>query len=473
MKKITLAFLLAFVFSKASAQFTNILISPTGCTEPSICIDPTNPARVVAATNCTYSYYSADSGQTWSPCNNLTITPGLWCYDACIVADYNGNFYYFHNYESQPLPRKTVQKSLDGGATWSIDSDVNGLYDKEMVCLRPTNNTLYAVYIPLTGGFNNVGFSKSTDGAITWDTMTYVNSQTYTGIQWGAAPAVGTAPGELYVVWENSTGVYFQRSFDDGNTWMPNDMNLSTWLNMSNGYDCMPSIATDLTTGPGSGNIYITWWELDVNGTDTDIYFAKSDDQGSTWNITGIASDINTDQKWPQITVDQSTGYIYVVYYNQFGATTTYDIKMAYSADGGNTFISVPVSVSPATVTNWYHHYIGNSAVNGVIRPAWTDNNSLYTALMSQSQIMLWLGVQDFNVQSPLNIFPNPSAGVLNVSSAEAGELRVFNSQGKVVYLCTLTGEQTTVDISYLPAGLYLASLKTKKGTAEQKIIKR
>jgi hypothetical protein len=473
MKKFTLLLLCFAAMLNVHAQFTNVLISPTGCTEPFICIDPLNPARVVAATNCTYSYYSADSGQTWAPCNNLAITPGLWCYDACIVADYNGNFYYFHNYETQPAPRKTVQKSTDGGQTWSTWSNVSQLYDKEMCCVRPSTNELYATYIPLIGLYN-VGFSKSSDGGVTWDTLSYVNQQTYSGYQWGAAPAVGTNAGELYVVWENSLGVYFQKSINNGATWMTFDRNLSYWLNTTNQYNCMPSIATDLTAGPGSGNIYITWWEKDVSGTDTDIYFAKSADQGNTWAMSNIASDINYNQKWPQITVDQSTGYIYVVYYNEsFSDSTKYDIRMAFSTDAGNTFMSVPVSNSRASVTNWYHHYIGNSAVNGVIRPAWTSNDSLYTALLSHSQLVLWLGGQDFTAQSALNVFPNPTSGTFYLSSADAGEIEIQNSQGQLVFTQRFNGEQMQFNISELPSGLYLVTLKTKNGIASQKVIKR
>ena len=473
MKKSIAIFLQLLLFISAHAQFTNVLISPIGCTEPFICIDPVNPSRIVAATNCTYSYFSADSGQTWDTCHNVDIAAGLWCYDACIVADYNGNFFYFHNYETQPAPRKTVQKSFDGGQTWSLSSYVNGLYDKEMSCVRPSTNELYSVFIPLVG-LSNVGFSKSADGGVTWDSLSYVNQQTYSGYQWGAAPAVGKLPGELYVVWENNAGVYFQKSLDNGSTWMPFDRNLSYWLNTTNGYNCMPSIATDLTAGPAGGNIYITWWEKDVSGTDTDIYFAKSTDGGNTWSFSNIASDINFDQKWPQITVDQSTGNIYVAYYNQtLSDTTRYDIKMAYSTDAGNTFISVPVSVMPALVTNWYHHYIGNSAVNGVIRPAWTTNDSLFTCLLSQQNINLWLGTQDFNVQSALNIFPNPSQGIFYLSSSEAGTISVLNSLGEAVMSKTFPAEQTTLDLTALPAGLYLVALDTKKGTAVQKIIKR
>src|SRR5687767_12919768 len=101
MRKIISALFYLTVWLPSHAQFTNVLISPTGCTEPSICIDPENVSRIVAATNCTYSYYSADTGHTWAPCAN-SITAGVWCYDPCIVADYVGNFYYFHNFQITP-----------------------------------------------------------------------------------------------------------------------------------------------------------------------------------------------------------------------------------------------------------------------------------------------------------------------------------------------------------------------------------
>jgi hypothetical protein len=235
----------------------------------------------------------------------------------------------------------------------------------------------------------------------------------------------------------------------------------------------MPSIATDLSGGIHSGNLYITWWELDVSGTDTDIYLATSTNGGGTYTITSIASDILTDQKWPQIIVDPTTGIIYVVYYSQSGTTLTYDIMMAYSSDGGNSFISIPVSASPATVTNWYHHYIGNSAYKGIIRPAWTTNDSLYTALISEQQIMSWLGKQEYAVQAALNVFPNPSQGEFFVSSAAPGELTVYNSTGQTVLQKKITGELTSFDISHLQTGLYLVALTTKQGIVTEKLIKR
>lgn len=473
MKNALYAATLLLAFSSAKAQFTNILISPTGCTESHIAIDPTNPARMVVGTNCAYTYYSADSGQTWAPSTNPTIVAGQWYYDACMVADNNGDMYYFHNDCNFDSVIITMQKSFDGGATWSYSTRVSHLYDKEMVCVRPQTNELYTVFIPDSGGYNNVGYSRSADGGVTWTYVSWVNAQPYTGTQWGAAPACGTSPGELYVVWENNTGVYFQKTTDNGATWQMNDMLLRAFLNTSNGFDCMPSIATDLSGGPYNGNIYITWWEKDVNGTDTDIYFAKSTDNGATFNISSIMSDINTDQKLPQITIDPTTGYIYVVYYSETAPNNIHDIKMAFSTDGGNTFNSVTISTSPAKIYNWYHHYIGNAAYNGVVRPAWTNWDSLYTALISHSQLVNWLGIQDQNIQSSLNIYPNPSQGVFYVSASVEGDLRVMNSTGELVLSGRLNGKEISFDISYMPAGLYLVSLETEHGTSTMKILKK
>lgn len=473
MKKITTWFFCLPFFAAAQSQFTNVLISPTGCTEPSICIDPTNTNRVVAATNCAYSYYSADGGLSWDTCQNDTIDRGQWAYDACIVADYNGNFYYFHNwFPASGGGPVTVQKSFNGGQHWAFDNNVPGLYDKEMVCVRPSTNMLYAMYIP-TPGTDKVGFSKSSDGAVTWTPLTYVNQQTYSGYQWGAAPAVGPLPGQLYVVWENTIGVYFQKSTNDGATWLPFDVQLRPFLNSGNGYNCMPSIACDLSSSIYQGNLYIAWWELDVTGTDTDIYFAKSTDGGNTFTITSIASDITTNQKWPQITVDPITGYIYIVYYSQNNPATYHDINLLYSFDGGSTFYSVPVSVSPATVTNWYHHYIGHSAYNGVIRPAWTTNDSLYTAIISQAQLMQWLGAQDYDVKAAMNVYPNPSYGIFNINSADEGALNVINSEGKIIFSSrTEALNYSVIDLTNQPAGLYLVTLQTKKGIVTRRVIK-
>src|SRR5258705_6550323 len=473
MKKI-IAWLCCFpFFAFAQSQFTNVLISATGCTEPHICIDPTNTNRIVAATNCAYSYYSADAGLSWDTCQNDTIVAGQWAYDACIVADYNGNFYYFHNCFVTAPTVVTVQKSFDGGQQWTYNNNVPSLYDKEMVCVRPSNNELYAVYIPSTN-YNKVGFSKSTDGAVTWTLPTYVDQQTHTGpYQWGAAPVVGKLPGQLYVVWENSDGVYFQKSTDDGISWLPLDVHLRPFFNTNNGYNCMPSIACDLSSSMYQGNLYITWWELDTTGTDTDIYFAKSTDGGNSFNITSIASDVCTNQKWPQITVDPATGYIYIVYYNQNNPGPYHDIRLLFSFDGGSTFYHVPVSVTPATVSNWYHHYIGNSAYDGVIRPAWTTEDSLYTAIISQVQLMTWLGDKEYDVQSGVNIFPTPSYGIFNINSADAGIINVFNSEGKAVYQSTLEAlNYSSIDLTAQPEGIYLVTLKTKKGIVTRRIIK-
>ena len=78
-----------------------------------------------------------------------------------------------------------------------------------------------------------------------------------------------------------------------------------------------------------------------------------------------------------------------------------------------------------------------------------------------------------------INIFPNPGTDVVAVSSGQSfppsAQLRFFELSGKEVTNKVFTnhGETTIyIDISLLPAGVYLLSLQTRGGLTKRKIIK-
>ena len=92
--------------------------------------------------------------------------------------------------------------------------------------------------------------------------------------------------------------------------------------------------------------------------------------------------------------VDPSTGYIYVVFYDRraYDDAQT-DVYLAYSKDGGQTFINQKISEMPFTPNKriFFGDYNDISAVNGSIRPIWTVANggrlSVHTALVEMSSI--------------------------------------------------------------------------------------
>ena len=96
----------------------------------------------------------------------------------------------------------------------------------------------------------------------------------------------------------------------------------------------------------------------------------------------------------PWMTVDQSTGYIYAMYYDRrnFDDNRT-DVYLAYSTDG-STFTEVRISESPfvPTAENFFGDYTNISASDGIITPIWTrmdeGKTSIWTTIIKQEELI-------------------------------------------------------------------------------------
>ncbi len=153
----------------------------------------------------------------------------------------------------------------------------------------------------------------------------------------------------------------------------------------------LPITACDMSDGPYRGNIYINWSDQRNGPTDTDVWFIKSTDGGNTWSEVKRVNDDppGKQQFFTWMTIDQTTGYLYFVFYDRRNYSNTQtDVYMAKSTDGGETFENFKVSSSPFTPTSsvFFGDYTNVSAHNGKVRPIWArlDNNtlSLYTAIV-------------------------------------------------------------------------------------------
>jgi len=122
--------------------------------EPSIKMNPKNPAIIVAGANLNNFYYSSDTGRTWNR-GQLTSSHGVWG-DPVIEVDTMGNFYFFHL--SNPptgnwIDRIVCQKSTNNGKTWSDGTFVglNGkkAQDKQWSVVDRQTNTIYLTWTQL------------------------------------------------------------------------------------------------------------------------------------------------------------------------------------------------------------------------------------------------------------------------------------------------------------------------------------
>jgi len=80
-------------------------------------------------------------------------------------------------------------------------------------------------------------------------------------------------------------------------------------------------------------------------------------------------------------------------------------------------------------------------------------------------------------VNTNVNIYPNPSSGILNIELGEnwqkGAEIRIYNSFGNLCYSSILTNANKVIDISNLPAGFYILSVSCSNYKLSRELIKK
>jgi hypothetical protein len=163
-------------------------------------------------------------------------------------------------------------------------------------------------------------------------------------------------------------------------------------INRCNG---MPVLKIDHSNGPHKGHLYVSWTDQRNGETDTDVWVIKSTDQGKSWTKP---SRVNDDAPGKQqflswMDVDPTTGIIYWVFYDRRNYSNNMtDVFIAYSTDGGKTFINKKISDSPFLPNSdvFFGDYNDISVRNGIVRPIWTRLHegklSVHTAIINAKQ---------------------------------------------------------------------------------------
>ncbi|KAF5068583.1 BNR repeat-like domain protein [anaerobic digester metagenome] len=486
---------LAFIFSwyYGVAQHQNILLGNfRDPNEPSIYIDPKNPDRMMVGVNIDTYYISDDGGYTWSEGRLFSSTLGVWG-DPCIVIDTLGNYYFFH-LSNPPGPawidQIVCQKSTDYGATWNngkgIGLDGSKAQDKEWAAVNPLTNEICLTWTQFDeyGSLNPndssiIRFSKSIDQGETWSNPVRLNRVAGDCIDGdntveGAVPVYGPE-GEIYVAWAGPGGIMFDRSTDGGNTWLDQDIFVSDqpggWnysipgIYRANG---MPVTCCDISNGPDRGTIYINWSDQRNGFNDTDIWLAKSTDGGLSWSAPIRVNDDEPGkhQFFTWMTIDQSNGNLWFVFYDRRNyQDENTDVFLAFSEDGGESFLNFRVSESPFIPNQniFFGDYTNIAVQNGVIRPVWTrlhDNQlSILTAIVDD-EIVGISAEESLKPAASMTASPNP------FSRTSAISFRLKDNSRVSLTLYDLFGRKVLniMENQMLPAGKYLEHLDPGSG---------
>lgn len=404
----------------------NVMIASSkmglGPCEPSICINPSNPQNIVAGSILNRIHVSNDGGRTWE---NDWLSSKFGVYgDPVVRIGPKGNVYYSHlsnpagkAYASEEfLDRIVVQKSVDNGVSYnegtSPSNDRTKDQDKQWLYIDPVDGSVLMSWTEFdkynskaAEDQSRILFSMSEDGAETWSDPVDISDNDGDCLDddnttEGAVPAKDKE-GNIYVTWAHNDKIYLDKSSDGGKSWLPQDIEVANqfggWtlnipgINRCNG---MPILEIDRSGGERDGHLYINWSDQKNGKDDTDIWLVRSEDGGKTWsNRIRVNDDVpGKHQFFSWMDVDPITGYIYIVFYDRraYNDNNT-DVYLAYSTDGGHTFINNKISESPFLPNDaiFFGDYNDISVYNGMVRPIWTrlENRelSIWTALINMN----------------------------------------------------------------------------------------
>jgi hypothetical protein len=401
--------------------------------ETFITLNHANPGMLTAGSNEIFrlpmrGYFSSDGGSTWGGVD-LPLPPALsgtndtrFGSDPTLAFDTQGNLFYgyivvfFGNGNGVNGSEMAVARSTDGGQTYpqtsffSFQSGSNHFNDKPMITAdtnlnSPFRDNVYLAWDASTGGSTSGGIrlARSTDHGLTFSN-TRVDNPGGPGKGIGAVPFIGPN-GELYVVWNDfskANTIALNRSFDGGVTWdqqrvvaaknVPFEILLPA--ESFRGALIYPACDADRSNGPHRGRLYCSWLDQTADGFG-DIFFAFSDDQGSTWSAAKAVPDpLPADRFNHWLAVDPVTGDVNLSFYDTRNDTTGQrfqtDVYFTQSKDGGATFLSPNVRVTntssnehdcngvfPCSGINYSDQqgdYEGLVSFNGISHPIWTDS---------------------------------------------------------------------------------------------------
>lgn len=496
-------FLLTVILcSSVFAQHKIIKISDhANPNEPSICVNPIDTSIIMAGSNLDFIYLSQDGGDTWE-----TLEPeSEWgvAGDPCIIADTNGQFYFFHlsNNKSSGyggwLDRIVCQKFNFEEKTFN-----NGSYmgqrgskdqDKEWAVVDPRNNNIYATWTEFDkyrGGdscYSRILFSRSTDEGKSWSTARKINilegdCEDSDQTTEGAVPAVGPN-GEVYVTWSFDEKLFFSRSTDEGETWSDEKVITSQpggWVYSIPGlYRCngLPITKCDLSGGPHHGRIYVNWTDQRNGFGDTDVWLIYSDDSGETWSDDIKVNDDKSGnhQFLTWMDVDQKTGNLWFVWYDRRNYMDNQtDVFAGLSVNGGKTITNFKINKQRflPQKSRFFGDYTNISAYNNKVMATWCamefGNTSIWAADIRKDEITANHFEKTF---TSLKANPLDDQFFLNFSlkTYKRINLKILNSIGKTVKTVYNNrpfsfGEHTISLIDQfedLNSGIYFVNLNT------------
>ncbi len=264
-------------------------------------------------------------------------------------------------------------KSSDG-RTWSVpirvNNDAGAASQSEPALALDPANAIYVAWTDTRLGTNDVFFSKSTDGGLSFSANVRVNDVT-TNSQSEPDLAVDPVnPHLVHVVWMDTRSpilgpdIYYANSTDGGLSFNPS-------VRVNNDLTGAEQGTPEIAVAPNE-EVYVVWRDPRNPAKGPDIYFSKSSDRGATWTPNIIVNDDSggATQQDPTIAVDVA-GTIYVAWTDFRNVNTAPDIYATRSTNAGASFAAnMKVNDDVGAATQWVPSLAANG---GKVEAIWAD----------------------------------------------------------------------------------------------------
>jgi len=386
-----------------SGRTANIAVSraPGPQNEPAIALDPSDPTILLAGSNSwsertTRVYSSTDGGKSWSSSPGPPLARGIpgRAVDPLVGIDRSGRQYFAFMQFAPGAPSGTggqlvLATRADPRGAWRTRVVPGGAH-ADKPALAVAGRAVYLAWIAfLPDGLRVVRLSSSNDGGSSWSRPVRVNDRP--DIVFYPSVSVGRG-GVVYVAWNEVGGIALDSSDSRGRRF-GRDRHLADVPLASRCGFHIPAQPTTcvwpnpvVTTDRVRGRIFVTYSAMGANAA-LDVFVVRLSGQPRQVNPPDEGP---SDQFWPASAVDQSTGRLWVCFYDTRDdpGRVRAVFSCTASADAGRTWTKPLAAASvPSDETQRgaakgpggreYGDYEALAVEQGIAHPMWTDSRDL------------------------------------------------------------------------------------------------